>query len=181
MAAAQRTRFMGKVDKRTDCRYQVDGECTLRYKIENQVFEIPAWLSDLSARGCRLAIAHPIPIGTVVRIALDLAPDVPIYGQVVHSISSPRSGNYIGVRIIDKMIPFDLFRKLIQDATATVQAPGSPSCFFSLGLTYPSTKAEVHKAFRRLSMKAHPDHGGNEKEFVALYAAYQEAIRLCSE
>jgi hypothetical protein len=29
-------------------------------------------------------------------------------------------------------------------------------------------------------MKAHPDHGGDPSDFVALYASYREALKLCT-
>lgn len=43
-----------------------------------------------------------------------------------------------------------------------------------LGISPGSSQAEVKKAYRRLSLKLHPDKDtGNEKEFMKLSKAYQ--------
>lgn len=34
-------------------------------------------------------------------------------------------------------------------------------------------KSEVKKMFRKMAMKMHPDHGGNEKDFRNLRSAYE--------
>lgn len=170
---------MSGIDRRTDCRYSADGECTVRFKNRHNLMETPAWLTDLSVRGLRLAVGQPVTVGTVVMITIDGAGMKPVYGQVVHSVASPVTGNYIGVKLLDGTVPFTVFRRLIRDTVASKADNAVPACFVALGLGFPSTREEIHAAFRRLSMKAHPDHGGDDKQFVALYAAYQEAIKLC--
>lgn len=167
-------------DRRTDCRYLADGECTVRYKVGRNFIETPAWISDVSVRGLRLAVGQTVPIGTAVAITLDVAPSDPVYGQVVRASSSPVSGHFIGVAIAQGTIPFTVFQKLVRDSEAAAPSNHTPACLLALGLSYPSTRKEVHAAFRRLSLKAHPDHGGDAKEFIALYAAYQDAMKLCT-
>ena len=54
-----------------------------------------------------------------------------------------------------------------------------PACFAKLNLEFPSTIAEVRRAFRQLAKTAHPDRGGDHDEFLALQAAYEMALRLC--
>jgi hypothetical protein len=52
------------------------------------------------------------------------------------------------------------------------------TCFDVLGLTAEATVDEIKAAYRRLAMERHPDRGGDEKEFVELQAAYEEALAL---
>ncbi len=54
-----------------------------------------------------------------------------------------------------------------------------PACLVRLGLSFPSSATEVKSAYRRLAKEVHPDQGGTQEEFLALQAAYQEALRLC--
>jgi hypothetical protein len=53
-----------------------------------------------------------------------------------------------------------------------------PRAFAVLGLSYPATKEEVKKAFRRKSKEAHPDKGGTAATFVALQDAYKRALGM---
>jgi hypothetical protein len=55
----------------------------------------------------------------------------------------------------------------------------SPECLEMLELTWPCTVVEVKSAYRRLAKCTHPDGGGSHDEFLALQAAYEEALRLC--
>jgi len=55
----------------------------------------------------------------------------------------------------------------------------APACFRQLNLTFPSTLAEVKAAYRKLAKQAHPDQGGSHEQFLALQAAYEQALRLC--
>jgi hypothetical protein len=54
-----------------------------------------------------------------------------------------------------------------------------PECLVTLELTWPCTVAEVKQAYRRLVKVAHPDGGGDHDRFLALHAAYEQALRLC--
>ena len=54
----------------------------------------------------------------------------------------------------------------------------SPECLELLNLSWPCTVTEVQEAYRRLVKSAHPDGGGNHDKFLALQAAYEEALRL---
>jgi hypothetical protein len=56
-----------------------------------------------------------------------------------------------------------------------------PSCLERLGLPYPCTMAQVKAAYRRLAKNAHPDRGGNNEDFLALQAAYEQALTLCRD
>lgn len=64
-----------------------------------------------------------------------------------------------------------------------VTQPGghTPACLERLGLTYPCTAAQVKAAYRQLAKRAHPDQGGKKEEFLALQAAYEQALHLCRE
>jgi DnaJ-class molecular chaperone len=53
------------------------------------------------------------------------------------------------VRIIDKNDPFSI-----------------------LGLNVTATLAEIKNTFRKLALKAHPDHGGDRNDFEQMFAAY---------
>lgn len=55
----------------------------------------------------------------------------------------------------------------------------SPASLKLLGLSLPCTLAEVKAAYRKRVKQTHPDHGGGQGEFLALQAAYEEALRLC--
>jgi hypothetical protein len=55
----------------------------------------------------------------------------------------------------------------------------APDCFKRLNLPFPCTVAEVKAAYRRLVKQVHPDRGGHHDEFLALQAAYEQALRLC--
>ena len=64
-----------------------------------------------------------------------------------------------------------------------ITQPGGcvPSCLERLGLPYPATAAQVKVAYRQLAKNAHPDRGGNNEEFLALQAAYEQALALCRD
>ena len=46
------------------------------------------------------------------------------------------------------------------------------SHYQTLGITKSATQAEIKKAYRKLSMKHHPDKGGNEEKFKEIADAY---------
>src|SRR5207247_8118995 len=50
--------------------------------------------------------------------------------------------------------------------------------FDVLGLTAGCTEDDIRAAYRRLAMKHHPDRGGDEKAFVKIQAAYEQAFAL---
>ncbi len=52
------------------------------------------------------------------------------------------------------------------------------ACLRRLGLSWPTTAAQVRRAYRRLARSSHPDAGGREEEFVELVSAYEQALRL---
>lgn len=51
-------------------------------------------------------------------------------------------------------------------------------CFAFLGLKPPVTIAEVKRAFRKLSKKYHPDHGGDAAAFRNLHEQFEKAMEL---
>ncbi len=57
----------------------------------------------------------------------------------------------------------------------------APECLQALGLPWPCTADEVRTAYRRLARRAHPDGGGSHDAFLALQAAYEQALHLCCE
>jgi hypothetical protein len=54
----------------------------------------------------------------------------------------------------------------------------APACVTLLGLAWPCTQQDVKQAFRVQAKTAHPDAGGSNEAFQALYKAYQEALAL---
>lgn len=57
-------------------------------------------------------------------------------------------------------------------------ASRQPNCFTALGLSPGRTKKDIKKAFRRKSRELHPDSGGDHESFIALRAAYENALSL---
>ncbi|HEY7064337.1 MAG TPA: J domain-containing protein [Chloroflexota bacterium] len=61
---------------------------------------------------------------------------------------------------------------------AAYRAQTAPACLRLLGLELPCTEAAVRQAYREKARSLHPDAGGDARAFVALRAAYEEALRL---
>lgn len=57
-------------------------------------------------------------------------------------------------------------------------APRGVPCFVALGLTFPSTVAEIQAAYRRLAVEAHPDRGGSNEAMAALTRARATALSM---
>ena len=55
-----------------------------------------------------------------------------------------------------------------------------PRCFHVLGLDEGGDTAAVKRAFRRRALQLHPDRGGSHEGFIALVAAYEQALRLAA-
>lgn len=53
-----------------------------------------------------------------------------------------------------------------------------PGPIMALGLELPCSEQDVHRAYRRLAMNLHPDHGGDADEFMRLHACYKAALDL---
>lgn len=51
-------------------------------------------------------------------------------------------------------------------------------CLETLGLSWPCAVAQVKVAYRNLAKTTHPDGGGSHDEFLALQAAYVEALEI---
>mmetsp|Transcript_1331 Transcript_1331/g.4382 ORF Transcript_1331/g.4382 Transcript_1331/m.4382 type:complete len:310 (+) Transcript_1331:221-1150(+) len=47
------------------------------------------------------------------------------------------------------------------------------SCYDVLGVSRESTTAEIRRAYRKLSLKYHPDRGGDEEDFFKIATAYE--------
>jgi len=54
----------------------------------------------------------------------------------------------------------------------------TPECLQQLGLTQPTTRQEIDKAFRALVKMAHPDQGGSHNLVIKLYNARERARKL---
>ena len=64
----------------------------------------------------------------------------------------------------------------IEQAFAGYQALPAPEQWWQvLGVGAQATRAEVEAAYRRLAMKAHPDHGGSDAAMARLNAALDQA------
>jgi curved DNA-binding protein CbpA len=50
-----------------------------------------------------------------------------------------------------------------------------------LGLALPCRIDDVKAAYRRLAKAAHPDAGGDAKDFIAIESAYREALAYCQQ
>lgn len=57
--------------------------------------------------------------------------------------------------------------------------PYIPSHYRTLGLKPPTSRDQIKRAYRTLSLKLHPDQGGSDEEFVKLHSAYETALREC--
>ena len=66
-----------------------------------------------------------------------------------------------------------------QERVARFGRQPSRGCLSLLNLSSPCTIAEVKAAYRKLAKCAHPDRGGSHDEFLALQAAYEQALHLC--
>ena len=56
-----------------------------------------------------------------------------------------------------------------------------PSCYVTLQITNHATRKEIKAAYRKWSLKTHPDMGGNAEMFKKIKNAYDQAILLCKE
>ena len=76
----------------------------------------------------------------------------------------------------------DLIRRL-QDrllSRAGMLPPEVAAALGVLGLSYPCSAAEIKAAFRRKALEVHSDHGGTDREFIALKAAYDSVLKYAS-
>jgi hypothetical protein len=71
-------------------------------------------------------------------------------------------------------------RRPFSAIAAAYRAQTTPACLRQLGLQLPCTEADVRQAYRQQARALHPDAGGDPRAFVALRAAYEEALRLTS-
>lgn len=58
------------------------------------------------------------------------------------------------------------------------KVPSTFQCLEILHLSWPCTQADIKRAYRSLVKSAHPDGGGNQDTFLALQAAYEQALQL---
>ena len=59
-----------------------------------------------------------------------------------------------------------------------VRVPSNIQTAYSvLGLTYPSSKVAITKAYKRKARQVHPDVGGHHSAFIELNAAFKTALR----
>lgn len=67
---------------------------------------------------------------------------------------------------------------LLVQYTVPKSNSSTPECIKQLGLTMPTTRNEIDKAFRSLVKAAHPDRGGNNNLVIRLYQARERARKL---
>jgi hypothetical protein len=71
-------------------------------------------------------------------------------------------------------------RRPFSAIAAAYRAQTTPACLRQLGLQRPCSEADVRQAYRQQARALHPDAGGDPRAFMALRAAYEEALRLTS-
>jgi hypothetical protein len=73
------------------------------------------------------------------------------------------------------------FHKALRTGRANQPPPprSLPAWCLKLGLTLPCRIDDVKSAYRRLARSTHPDAGGNAKDFIAIEAAYRQALDYC--
>ena len=59
---------------------------------------------------------------------------------------------------------------------AEIEEQRVPPCFRALGMAEIGDLAAVKRAFRVRALQVHPDRGGDQAAFVALFRAYEEAL-----
>jgi len=57
----------------------------------------------------------------------------------------------------------------------------TPSCLHTFFLTLPCTEEQLTEAYRRKVKDIHPDHGGDQEEFLRVQRQFEEALRLVRE
>lgn len=67
--------------------------------------------------------------------------------------------------------------EILERAFTGFTALPAPDWKLTLGLDGDVTKEEIDKAFRKLSMRFHPDHGGDAGEFHKLVQAREEGLK----
>jgi len=56
--------------------------------------------------------------------------------------------------------------------------PQVPRCLVVFDLSWPCTKEELLRAYREKIKTHHPDHGGDQRRFLALQAHFEEAMQM---
>jgi hypothetical protein len=56
--------------------------------------------------------------------------------------------------------------------------PKVPRCLVVFGLGWPCEKEELLRAYREKIKTQHPDHGGDQKQFLKLQAHFEEAMAM---
>lgn len=54
----------------------------------------------------------------------------------------------------------------------------TPRCLASFGLELPCGEEELLAAYRQRVKELHPDHGGDERRFLAMQGQFEEALRV---
>lgn len=77
----------------------------------------------------------------------------------------------------------DMLRQMAEQDLLIRYAQGprqteTPQCLKQLGLTMPTNRQEIDKAFRALVKMAHPDQGGTNNLVIRLYNARERARKL---
>jgi hypothetical protein len=183
-------------ENRTECRYAIETPCRVRFKELNKLVQVEGTIIEVSARGGRAHLPHEIPPKSVIVVDMDAAPGHHLFGHVVHCRRDGIPWS-VGFKVVDNVLPFAIFRKLIAQGRVLFDTPTSaaqastkkptppkpekvvpPACYHLLDLPFPSTAEAIHLAFRRKAMKAHPDHGGDPADFIKLHQAMEEALRM---
>jgi hypothetical protein len=154
-------------DRRNAYRYRTLKPCRVNFIQAGKPVSCLGTFRDISTTGARIVCEYPVDVDS--GISIHLPHRDALFGRVVHCESAP-DGFAVGIVFVGAPISLDLF--------ADLAFPETPECFRRLGLDFPCTAAQVRAAYHRKARTAHPDRGGDQEAFVALYRAYRDAIAV---
>lgn len=165
-------------EKRAACRYPAHASCRIgslpdpaRASLEWVLGEI----NELSLSGMRLRTDRAYPEGSLLLIDLGRPDASHLYLQVVWSVRRQVDLFDLGGHLVEGSLDFRLFRSLTEEEGPSCEVP---ACLKKLGLTLPCSVYAVKRAYRELAMTAHPDRGGDSRQFIELHQAYRQALDL---
>ncbi len=154
-------------DRRNAFRYRTHRPCRISFMQAGKPVSCAGTFRDVSTTGARIICEYPVDVDS--GISIHLPHRDALYGRVVHCEAAP-DGYAVGFVFVGAPFSLELFAELA--------FPETPDCFRRLGLDFPCTAAQVRAAYHRKARTAHPDRGGDQEAFVALYRAYRDALTV---